>query len=243
MGVRERFPVTSWTLLSRARQQSDEGARAREDFAQKYYRPVREFLRVLVQDEEQAQVLAQEFFTRLSGPGGLFERANPEKGAFRDYLQRALRNLVIDHYRRNRKEDLETHPDQESSGGWEALTLPRFPAAEAAFHRAWVEGTLAEALTRVRALCLKRQQQMHFDLFEARYLSETEPAPSWEELGARYGLDEKAARKRADTVGRHFRLVLRRMLRNEITVPGGGVPVTGAQIDEEIKGLLSPLGD
>ena len=103
MGVRERFPDTSWTLLSKARRQSDEGASAREDFAQRYYRPVREFLLVLVQDAEQAQVLTQEFFTRLSGPGGLLERANPEKGAFRDYLQQALRNLVIDHHRRNRK--------------------------------------------------------------------------------------------------------------------------------------------
>jgi hypothetical protein len=106
---------------------------------------------------------------------------------------------------------------------------------------------LAEALNRVRALCLKRNQQVHLNLFEARYLSEAELAPSWEELGARYSMNQKSARERADTVARHFRLVLRRMLRNEITAPAGSgrwrSQVMEAAIDEEIKALLSPLKD
>ena len=217
----ERFPETSWTLLAKAREQSDRGARAREDFADRYYRPVQQFLLLLVQDGEQAQELAQEFFTRLSGPGGLLERARPEKGAFRNYLRESLRNLVRDCYRRDRAQALQTHPDQASAGGWDVIELPGYPAAEAAFHREWVKVTLAEALDRTRALCLKRNQQVHLDLFEARYLSEEEFAPTWEELGARYSMDQKTARERADTVVRHFRVVLRRMLSNEITVPAG----------------------
>jgi hypothetical protein len=127
---------------------------------------------------------------------------------------------------------------------WDVLDLPGFQAAEAAFHRAWVKATLAEALTRVRALCLKRKHEVHLHLFEARYLSEADPAPSWEELGARFGTDQKTARDRADTVVRHFRFVLRRMLRNEITVPRGSRrrrQVTEAAIDEEIEALLSFL--
>jgi DNA-directed RNA polymerase specialized sigma24 family protein len=215
----------------------------REDFAQRYYRPVIDFLLVLVQDREQAQVLAQDFFARLSRPDGILHRATPEKGAFRDYLQQSLRHLAIDHHRHGRKAALETHPDQHSSR-WEALSLGRYPEAEAAFHRAWIKATLAEALTLVRAACLNNRQDLHLDLFSARYLSEAEPEPSWEELGARYGLDEKAARKRADTVARHFRVVLRRMLRNEITVPEDSSSLMSeAAIDEEIRALLSPLGD
>jgi len=239
--VAEQFPETSWTLLAKAREQSDQGAGAREDLAQRYHRPVQQFLLLLVQDGEQAQDLAQEFFTRLSGPGGLLERARPGKGAFRDYLRESLRNLVRDYYRHNRAQALQMHPDQASAGGWDLVELPGYPAAEAAFHHEWVKVTLAEALNRVRALCLKRNLQVHLDLFEARYLSEAEFAPSWAELGTRYSMDQKAARDRADTVARHFRLVLRRMLRNEITVPGGSGRVTEAVIDAEIKALLSPL--
>jgi RNA polymerase sigma factor (sigma-70 family) len=245
--VGERFPETSWTLLAKAREQSDQGARAREDFAHRYYRPVQQFLLLLVQDGEQAQELAQEFFIRLSGPGGLLERARPEKGAFRNYLRESLRNLVRDYYRHNRAQAPQTHPDQASGAGWDAVELPGLPAAEAAFHHEWVKLTLAEALTRVRALCLKRNQQVHLDLFEARYLSEAELAPSWEELGSGYSLDQKTARERADTVVRHFRLVLRRMLRNEIMAPDGTgrwrPQLTEAAIDEEIRALLSPLKD
>jgi len=240
--MRERFPETSWTLLAKARQQCDEGARARADFAQRYYRPVREFLLVLVQDPDQAQELTQEFFTRFSGPGGILEHAHPEKGAFRTYLQQALRNLVIDYYRHNRNEVFQTHPDQ-ASDGWDVMNLAGFPAAEAAFHHAWVKVTLAEALTRVRALCRQRKQDMHLELFEARYLGEADLALSWEELGARYGMDQRTARDRADTVARHFRLVLRSMLRTEITVPGSSGQASDAAIDEEIRALLSPLQD
>jgi DNA-directed RNA polymerase specialized sigma24 family protein len=62
------FSETSWTLLARARQQCEDGAREREEFAQRYYRPVREFLVVLLRDAEQAQDMAQEFFARIGLP-------------------------------------------------------------------------------------------------------------------------------------------------------------------------------
>jgi DNA-directed RNA polymerase specialized sigma24 family protein len=240
--MRGRFPDTSWTLLAKAREQCEDGARARGNLAQKYYRSVQDFLLVLVQDAEKARELSQEFFITLSKPGGLLEHATPKKGRFRDFLQQALRYLVIDYYRRNRTEALQIHPDQANSEGWDVLELAQLPVAEAAFHYAWVKTTLAEALIQVRAICLKRKQQVHLELFEARYLCDTGVVPSWKELGTRYGMDQKAAHERADTVARHFRLVLRRMLRNEINVPDG-VQVTEAAIDEEIRALLSPLKD
>jgi len=243
--MRERFPETSWTLLAKAREQCDEGVRARENFAEKYYRPVLDFLLVLVQDAEESQDLAQEFFARLSGPGGLIEHVDRAKGSFRAYLQQALRNLVIDHHRRSHKDALLKHPDQEqSAGGWEVIEFPGFPAAEAAFHNAWLKITLAEALTQVRAICLSRNQNVHLGLFEARYLGETDAPPGWDELGARYGLDQKAARERAETVARHFRLVLRRLLRNELTGQDSETPrarVAHSAIDDEIRALLSPI--
>jgi RNA polymerase sigma-70 factor (ECF subfamily) len=241
MGVRERFPETSWTLLAKAREKSEDGARAREDFAQRYYRPVLEFLLVLVRNTEQARDLTQDFFAKLSKEGGPLEHVRPGIGAFRDYLQQALRHLAIDYYRRNGPELRQTHPGQASLA--RTVEPPVYPVAEAAFHHAWVKITLAEALTQVRVLCLKRRQAVHLDLFEGRYLGDLEAAPSWEELGSRYGMDQRTARDRADTVARHFRFVLRRMLRNQIVVPGDIAPATEADIDEEIRALLSPIKD
>ena len=150
---------------------------------------------------------------------------------------------MIDHYRRKRREGPQVHPDLAGDEGWDAVVPARLPAAEAAFHCAWVRQILAEALTRVRAQCLKRKQQLHLDLFEARYLTDGDFPPSWEELGARYGIDQKTARARTDTVARHFRLVLRRMVRGEISMPFDSRHGSDAALDEEIRALLSPLGD
>jgi RNA polymerase sigma factor (sigma-70 family) len=197
--LRDRFPDTSWTLLERAREADEDGRLAREVFADRYHRPIVEFLRVVVRDAEAAEELAQEFFTRLSEQGGLFRHAAREQGTFRTYLMRALRNLAIDRYRRAAPRDAkDTHPDQWTGGGWDALELPgALPAAEAAFHGAWVRTVLSEALTRVRQTCLARGQQAHLDLFEGRYLAPSDRVPTWEELGAKYGLDQKTARTRA----------------------------------------------
>src|SRR5437762_2659559 len=54
--------------------------------------------------------------------------------------------------------------------------------------------SLAEALTRVQALCRKRKQEAHLELFEARYLADADLTPSWGELDARYGMEQKTAR-------------------------------------------------
>jgi len=59
-----QFPETSWTLLAKAGEQCEEGARARDEFAQRYYRPVRDFILVLVQDSDEAEDLTQVFFSR-----------------------------------------------------------------------------------------------------------------------------------------------------------------------------------
>lgn len=208
----------------------------------RYERPVREFLVVLLNDTEKARDLAQDFFAKLSSPSGMLQHVDREKGPFRKYLQQALRNLVTDYHRHSRKHAHVTHLDETHPGSGEIPELAELPSAEAAFHHEWVKMTLAEALTRVRSYCVERNQAAHFELFAGRYLCDGNQAPSWSELGARYGMDQRTARERADTVVRQFRKVLRNMLRSEIIMKEGTAVTEGA-IDEEIKMLLSPLKD
>ena len=239
--IAQVFPETSWTLLAKAREQCAEGARARDDFAKTYDRPVQEFLSVIVHDREKARDLSQEFFRKLSASGAIFEHATHERGRFRDFLKQALRNHAADYYRRERAEGRQVHPDQEGAERWELLHFSKLPEAEAAFHQAWVKVVLGQALKRVRAVCLKRNQDVHFELFRARYLCGSEAVPSWHELGAPFGMDEKTARDRAETVARHFRSVLRQMLRNEIRLSGHPGRIPDEAIDDEIRALLFPL--
>lgn len=245
--MREPFPATRWTLLGRAREQNERGEVARKEFAEIYRRPIVDFLLASVRDPALADDLTQEFFRRLSATGSVFESAEALKGSFRAFLVTALRNLVTDDHRKHARHDArQTHPDQREDGGWDRMALAGFRPAEAAFHSAWVEATLREALSEVREICVRKRQQIHLELFEARYIRSEDTNPSWEELGTPHGLEPKAARERAETVARHFRIVLRRMLRQQVAVPGGsGSRAQGneAAIDREIEALLSPIQD
>jgi hypothetical protein len=92
---------------------------------------------------------------------------------------------------------------------------------------------LEEALANVQALCEAKGQQEHFALFAGRYLSASGEQPSWRELGAYFNLDEKTARSRSETVARHFRLILRELLVQDVGA--------GKNVDEEIAALLTAL--
>jgi hypothetical protein len=94
-----------------------------------------------------------------------------------------------------------------------------------------VQAFLEEALTRVRALCKEKGQTEHLALFLGRYLSPLPDPPSWGELGSAYGIGGKDARHRAETVARHFRLVLRELLVAEMG--------SEAAADEELAALLA----
>lgn len=246
LGLKDEFPKTRTTLLKRARESG--GFQAREDFARLYYSPVLAFLQVKVRDSDLAQELAQEFFGKLSETRAVFEHFEREQGAFRTYLMRSLQNFVLDYYRRKlRVAGRDTHPDQWDEGGWDRVDGPTSPPAEEVFHREWVKATLQAALATVREICARKGQHLHLSLFEARYLSDKDHVPSWPELGSSYGLDQKSARERAETVARHFRIILRRMLRQQMSIssPEGSnrAQQNEAAIDREIDALLSPVKD
>jgi hypothetical protein len=103
---------------------------------------------------------------------------------------------------------------------------------ESAFNEAWVRRLLDESLTRVREICERKNQVDHYRLFMGMYLSDS-IEPSWRELGALYGLDEKTARSRSDTVVRHFRKIVREILREETG--------SDALVDEELAALRALL--
>lgn len=230
-----QLPQTSWTLLVAARDQGLEGQSAREEFASRYYRPVHAYLQAIVRDDEEAKDLTQGFFTDVIVSGRLLNLYDRAHGSFRPYLKQALRNYVTSALRareraKRRPAEEEVRPDQWSSG-WANLDLGVQAEPEVAFHEAWVRDRLREALARVKEICEVRHQSEHLALFLGRYLSEAPEPPSWNELGAPFGLDGKTARSRADTVAAHFRAVLRQMLKEEVG--------SGQSPDDEISNLLA----
>jgi RNA polymerase sigma factor (sigma-70 family) len=228
------LPKTSWTLLVTAQGEGETAVAAREEFARRYYRPVHAYVRAIVQDPQKAEDLTQGFFTGAVATGRILIGADRAKGRFRPYLKQALRNFITDSQRRQQREErlfAEREHSVDSDRAVDDLDLAEDPSPgpDAAFHNAWVRALLNEAMDQVRATCEARGQQEHFKLFLGRYLTELDEPPSWRDLGTAFNLDEKTARSRADTVARHFRLVLRGILAEEVGVEN---------IDEEIASLL-----
>jgi RNA polymerase sigma factor (sigma-70 family) len=236
-GAGNRLPQTSWTLLAAVRGEGSDAAAAREEFVRRYYPPVHAYLAAIIRDAVgpvEPEELTQGFFSQAVATGRLLAGADRAKGSFRPYLKQALRNYVIDWQRKQaRTPQPEVRPDADDGGGWERVITDVTPGPDTAFHAAWVRTLIEEALGKVQARCEAKGQQEHFALFVGRYLNESGEQPSWRDLGTEFNLDEKTARSRAETVARHFRLLLRETLAQDVG--------SGQNVDEEIAVLLAAL--
>jgi RNA polymerase sigma factor (sigma-70 family) len=92
---------THWTAVFQAhRGQPSEAEAAQAALVQRYAGAVHRYLLASLRDVQAAEDLAQEFALRFLR--GDFKNADPGKGRFRDYLKRAIYNLMMD-YHRSRK--------------------------------------------------------------------------------------------------------------------------------------------
>jgi hypothetical protein len=138
----------------------------------------------------------------------------------------------MDWYRKQGRDPVVASIDDDEARVPEVSVNP-WAAEDAEFHRAWVKVHLEAVLNAVRAVCQEKGQDVHWELFIGRYLCEPDARPSWRDLGQRFGMDEKTARNRADTVVQHFREAFLGMLIEE----------TGSQeaAEEELATLLALL--
>ncbi len=97
--------TTQWSVVLEASSSSPERARlALATLLKRYSGAVHRYLLGALRDPDAAADLEQEFAARFLRGG--FRRADPGKGRFRDYVKQALRNLVTDHYRKERARPL-----------------------------------------------------------------------------------------------------------------------------------------
>ncbi len=119
---------TNWSLLRHAHQGPlTATGPARNALALRYNRPIVRYLRSLLGNEDDAGEVAQEILLRMLQ--GDFAGVTAEKGRFRDYLKKAVRNTALNflerkHRTSNRVKTLATLPENE------AALLPRFPSLE-----------------------------------------------------------------------------------------------------------------
>jgi RNA polymerase sigma factor (sigma-70 family) len=205
-GSRKDFPSTSWTLIRGA------GASNRDHLERLiylYWKPAYLYLRASGRKSvEDAKDLTQDFFARLIERKD-WERLTPERGSFRGFLKRALKNFMIDSARR-----------EQARRPGEGLFLFRFEEVrdahptvdpEHAFDREWVRTVLRDSIRDLESRLKKEGSSNLFDVFRlyclpdpesgdpsesSRFLKGDVEGRTYASVAAQLGLRESDVRKR-----------------------------------------------
>ena len=106
--------TTEWNLVFLAHQGTPgQITDAQKQLMSRYAGAVHRYLLAIVRDPDTAAELNQEFALRFLR--GDFHRADPARGRFRDFLKRALRNLMIDYHRRQQRAPLSLDTQSDSA--------------------------------------------------------------------------------------------------------------------------------
>ena len=127
---------TEWTLIRTAHTtvpvggSDPETAIAMERLIGRYHDAVGRYLKLKLRDENLADEVAQEFWTKLLTQK--LAGADPSKGRFRDYLRTVLHRLIIDHFRGRKVQPLPpgdlldpSTTDQEFDQVWRETLIDR----------------------------------------------------------------------------------------------------------------------
>jgi RNA polymerase sigma-70 factor (ECF subfamily) len=116
---------TLWNVVASAHETAEEERlRAQRRLVQRYWRAIYTYLLGITRDEHLANDLLQEFALRLVR--GDFRRADPARGRFRDFLKKALVNLVISYRRQQNRAALQLpNGVPEAAASAESMDLER----------------------------------------------------------------------------------------------------------------------
>jgi len=165
-GSRRDFPSTCWTLLRKAGQA---GPETLERLIYLYWKPAYYYLRAAGRKGvEDAKDLTQDFFTRLIERKD-WERLSPERGSFRGFLKRALKNFLIDASRREQARQ----PSSKFLFKFdECRDEPVAPTPDDAFDKEWVRTVLRDSIRDLEAQLKKDGTANVFEVFRLYCLPE-----------------------------------------------------------------------
>ncbi len=142
---------TSWTTIRIAHQPGPTGQAAMRDLVGRYHDAVARYLRLKLRDQNLADEVMQEFWTKLLNHK--LAGADVAKGRFRDYLRTVLHRLIIDHFRGRKLQALPagdlldpSKPDAEYDQVWREAVIKRVWARLETFEASTAKNRYATVL-------------------------------------------------------------------------------------------------
>lgn len=233
------FPITDWQRLELLKRGGDSERRmVMGELFSRYRGPVLAYLRGRGQSADSAEDLVQDFFLYAIGHQ-LFEKADAERGRFRNLMLTALQHYAAKAHRARRAQL--RHP----SGGFAGEDVGDLPEGalptnrdtpERAFLRGWAETLVRRVLAALEAEYATPQRRVHLEIFRRLMIEpvlEGAEAPTQRALASELGLAEKEVANRLVTTRRAYQ----RLLRNEIATYAG----SDEEADAEMRELWQSL--
>ncbi len=234
-----QFPMTDWKALERLRNGSDDQRRqSMSGLFLRYREPILCFLLRKGHAPERAEDLVQDFFL-YSIQHQLFEKADAERGRFRNLILSALQHYAANAHR---KEQAGFRNPSGGFAGEDVADLPpgALPAdnatPERAFVRNWAQTLIRRVLVILETEYSGPGRRLHYAIFHRLMIApifEGATVPAHRDLANELGLTEKEVANRLLTARRAYQ----RLLRAEIAAYARDE----AEVEEEIRELFQQL--
>jgi RNA polymerase sigma factor (sigma-70 family) len=235
--ARGKFTTTHWSLVMAAGDSASPRSReALAELCQTYWYPLYAYARRRGKSSEEAQDLAQEFFTRLLEKEGL-RGVDPRKGRFRSFLLTSFKNFIVDEgIRASAKKrgggKAPVSIDLETAEGRYALEPAHEETPEKIFERRWVMTLLQRAMERFREEHRRSNRERVFEQLQV-YLTGERGAVPYAQTARALGMSEVSIKVAIHRFRRRFHSVLR----EEIAQTVG----SEEEVQDELRYLFSAL--
>ena len=238
-----QFNTTRWSLVLSCADSRIASVVARDalsELCKMYWRPIFAYICRRGYSIEDAEDLAQDFFTSLL-QGPLLDRADPERGRFRSLLLKALQDFLGHASEKLRAQKRGGGMKFVSWDDWmaEAPSQLSFSAQalnswspEQLFDLRWAATVVEQALRRLREECQSKQRLRLFDTLSA-YLATDRSDVSYHNLATILGIAEPAVRKQLHNLRRRYRWLIREEVAQTVESP--------SDVEDEIRHLCATL--
>lgn len=208
--VNPLFAATQWTVILRAQDKSEA---ALNSLCEHYRQPLIVWLRGQGRTLHDAEDLVHGLFSQLLGRDFL-NSVSQEKGRFRTFLLRCLKNYLTDQHEKNTavrrgggqlSESLDATFDGENKLLDPADTRS---SPDVEFDRAWAASLLANALRRLHEECARQgHAALCAELEPVMFCDDT--ASGYREIGIRLGMSEAAVKMAASRIRARLKGIVR----------------------------------
>lgn len=222
------FPTTNWATLADATLSGGEIEKeAMGRFCERYWSPIAMMIRAKGAPAEKVEDLTQDFLVKLM-ESGFVRRAARERGTFRSFLLKALRDFLTDDFRKEAA--------IKRGGGLERVELREESATmnadELQFDFAWAT-TLFECAVEATGEQVKERRGEDGWLLLRAFITDVSEAVSLEELAKALHTTVGAAKTEVSRMRARFRENLRREVAQTVSAPH--------EVEEELAFLRDVL--